>query len=146
MTLIKTKKWPTYSHILMNLDVGNPSDTEGFELMEATNIGVHYSTFDEVFDCDQICILSPKNIDAAEWAEIMTGLSTQLGKPYDDLFNINDSSHVSCVEMVLAALQALPNFDEAFPHLSSMIKQVGNLTPQMYRDCIDFEVIYETKH
>jgi hypothetical protein len=146
MCFIKTGKWPTYCHVLMNLDVGNPDDKTGFKLMEATNSGVHFSTFEEVFDCDNICIIEPKNMDLDEWQMVMKGLAKQLGKKYDDFFNMKDDSHVSCVEMCFVALRTSPNFVEDFPHLSEMIKEVGNLTPQMYRDCLDFNIIYETKH
>ena len=146
MTYVKTRKWPTYCHILMNVEESIVTDREGFDLMEATNSGVHWSSFDEVFDCDNFCILKPKNMTDAEWDVVMIGLSKQFGKGYDDLFNIKDSSHVSCVEMCLNALKELPDFEEKFPNLSSMIKEVGNLTPQMYRDCPDFMVVYETKH
>jgi hypothetical protein len=146
LSLIKTGKWPTYSHVLMNLDVGNPDDKEGFKLMEATNSGVHYSSFEEVFGCDNICIIEPRNMDANEWKLVMAELATQLGKKYDDFFDIDDESHVSCVEMCLESLKASPTFEQDFPNLSAMIKKVGNLTPQMYRDCADFRVVYETKH
>lgn len=146
MTLIKTGVWPDYCHILMNLEVGNKHDREGFSLMEALHDGVQYSGYSEVFDCDNVCILKPKNITEDEWSVIMVGLNKQLGKAYDDAFNIKDNSRVSCVEMCLDALKELPNFEENFPHLSEMIKTVGNLTPQMYRDCRDFDVVYETKH
>jgi hypothetical protein len=146
LSLIKTGKWPKYCHVLMNLDVGNPDDKEGFKLMEATNAGVHYSSFEEVFGCDNICIIEPKNMNAQEWVLVMKELATQLGKSYDDFFDINDESHVSCVEMCLESLKASPTFEQDFPNLSAMIKKVGNLTPQMYRDCLDFNVIYETKH
>ena len=146
LCLIKTGKWPTYCHVLMNLDVGNPDSDTGFKLMEATNAGVHYSSFEEVFGCDNICIIQPKNMDLKEWQHVMQELATQLGKQYDDFFNINDESHVSCVEMCLESLKASPTFEADFPHLNEMIKKVGNLTPQMYRECLDFNIVYETKH
>jgi hypothetical protein len=146
MCLIKTGKWPTYCHVLMNLDVGSKFERNGFKLMEATNSGVHYSTFEEVFNCDNICLIQPKNMDLKKWQCVMDELATQLGKSYDNFFNINDESHVSCVEMCLESLRASPTFEEDFPNLNEMIKKVGNLTPQMYRDCLDFNVVYETKH
>ena len=146
MTWVKTGKWPRYCHILMNVEVDIVTDKEGFDLMEATNSGVHWSTFDDVFTCDNFCILKAKNVLASEWATIMIGLNKQYGKSYDDFFNIKDSSHVSCVEMCLLSLKELPDFELRFPNLAKMVKDVGNLTPQMYRDCLDFEVVYETNH
>jgi len=148
MTFVKTGKWPSYCHILMNLDlVDDPKAYEQFKLMEATNNGkgVHFSTFDQVFDCDSVCLLRPKNLDAKDWEAVMAGVMKQIGKPYDDLFNIKDDSRVSCVEMTLDALRESPNYAADFPYLEKMIKKVGNLTPQMFRDCADFEVKYEIK-
>ena len=66
----------------------------------------------------------------------------QIGLPYDDLFNLADSTHVSCVEVVLDALEAADYTDD-FKNLSAMIKQQGNLVPEMYRDCPDFSVAVE---
>lgn len=144
-SFVKTGVWPDYAHILMNLDVGDVTDPERFDLMEATNSGVHYSEFMEVFDCDSVCIIRPKNLDAAEWEKVMVGLGEQLGKKYDNWFDLKDTSRVSCVEMCLEALKESPTFEQDFPNLSAEIKKVGNLTPQMYRDCPDFEVIFEVK-
>lgn len=146
MSLVKTGKVSQYTHALMNLDLEeNPEAFERFKLMEATSKGVHLSSFLEIFDCDSVCLLQPKNVTADDWDEIMAGLSTQMGKKYDNLFNINDDTYVSCVEMVLDSLRFSPKYWDAFPHLEEMIKHVGNLTPQMYRDCEDFEVALEIK-
>lgn len=146
MTWLKSFKWPDYSHALMNLDlVDDPSQFMQFKLMEATSTGVHYSHFDEVFDCDYVCLLEPINMDHEEWKAVMVGLAEQLGKPYDNLFDVYDESRVSCVEMCLAALRDNPNYAHDFPNLEKMIKAVGNLTPQMYRDCKDFRVVLEIK-
>jgi hypothetical protein len=146
MTWIKTGKWPQYSHALMNLDlVSDPENFERFKLMEATSKGVHFSRFEEVFDCDYVCLLQPLNVDNEEWTEIMRGLALQLGKPYDNLFNVYDDSHVSCVEMCLAALWSNPNHGEDFPMLREAIDKERNLTPQMFRDSPDFKVILEIK-
>ena len=67
------------------------------------------------------------------------------GLPYDDLFCLVDRSEVSCVEMCRIALQAEPNYAENFAELEKAIAKYKNLTPQMYRDCSDFEVVYEAK-
>jgi hypothetical protein len=146
MSLVKTGKPSEYTHALMNLDlVENPDSFEKFKLMEATSKGVHLSSFLNVFDCDSVCLLQPKNVKEDHWDEIMAGLAQQMGKKYDNLFNINDDTYVSCVEMVLDALRFSPQYWDAFPHLEEMIKNVGNLTPQMYRDCSDFSVVLEIK-
>lgn len=146
LSFLKTGKWPQYGHVLMNADnILIANDWEKFKFEEATNAGVHFSSFLDVFNCDSVCLLKPKALDTTEWNDVIDGLLVQDGKQYDDLFNIADTSHVSCVELVLDALRADPEYPTDFAVFESTIKQVGNLTPQMYRDCSDFEVILELK-
>lgn len=143
LSWIKTGVWANYSHALMNCDnITDPANTTEFKFMEATSKGVHYSTFDEVFRCDSVCLLTPKNIDNEEWTKIIDALLLQKGKPYDDLFDLSDSTHISCVELVLNAFKAV-NYEQEFTDLARLIKDEGNLIPQMYRSCIDFTVKYE---
>lgn len=144
ITLLKTGKWKRYSHVLMNVDnIENPEDVRKFKFMEATAVGVHYSSFNEVFDCDYVCVLTPKNIDNQEWTRIIDKAVEQNHKPYDDLFQLSDSTHISCVELVRNALMANNSYEEEFQNLEKMILKEGNLLPQMFRDCPDFEVVYE---
>jgi hypothetical protein len=144
--LVKTGKWTSYSHSLMNVDnVNDPDAWEKFKLMEATQTGVHWSTFMQVFDCDSVCVLRPKNLTPDDWKAVIDGLLKQEGLPYDDLFELSDATHVSCVELVLNALKAMPDYKEKFAEFDATIQKVGNLTPQMYRDCSDFEVVLEIK-
>jgi hypothetical protein len=141
LSWIKTGTWARYSHALMNCDnITDPTDTQSFKFMEATSVGVHYSTFDEIFHCDTVCLLSPKDISNEDWTKIIDALLKQKGRPYDDLFDLSDSTHVSCVELVLNALEAA---DYEFVNLRDIIKQEGNLVPEMYRTCSDFTVTYE---
>jgi hypothetical protein len=141
LSWIKTGVWAKYSHALMNCDnITDASDTASFKFMEATSVGVHYSTFNEIFHCDTVCLLTLKNISNEDWTKIIDALLKQKGRPYDDLFDLSDSTHVSCVELVLNALEAA---DYEFVNLKDLIKQEGNLVPQMYRTCSDFEVAYE---
>jgi uncharacterized protein YycO len=127
----------------MNCDnIENPEDRGQYKFVEATAKGVAYATFDEVFACDRVCLLTPKNISNEEWTKIIDALLVQVGKPYDDLFDLADSTHVSCVEVVLDALKAA-DYGDDFVHLASMIADEGNLVPQMYRDCPDFTVAVE---
>jgi hypothetical protein len=143
LSWIKTGKWARYSHVLMNCDnIENPEDRGLYKFVEATSKGVAYATFDEVFACDRVCLLTPKNISNEEWTKIIDALLVQVGKPYDDLFDLTDSTHVSCVEVVLDALKAA-DYGDDFVHLASMIRDEGNLVPQMYRDCPDFTVAVE---
>lgn len=143
LSWIKTGKWAKYSHVLMNCDnIEDAADRGAFKFVEATAKGVAYATFDEVFACDRVCLLTPKNVSNEEWTKIIDALLTELGRPYDDLFDLADSSHLSCVEVVLNALQAA-NYTDDFKNLSTLIQQEGNLVPQMYRDCSDFIVDLE---
>lgn len=143
MTWVKTGVWANYSHALMNCDnITDPADMQSFKFVEATATGVHYSTFEEVFACDTVCLLTPNNIDNAEWTKIIDALLKQQGKPYDDLFDLSDDTHVSCVELVLNALKAV-DYEQEFANLKDLIEKEKNLVPQMYRSCTDFMVKYE---
>jgi hypothetical protein len=140
LTWIKTGVWANYTHALMNCDnITDPSDSKSFKFVEATATGVHYSTFEQVFECDTVCLLTPNNIDNAEWTRIIDALLQQQGKPYDDLFDLSDDTHVSCVELVLNALKAV-NYEEKFADLNKLIEKEKNLVPQMFRNCTDFTV------
>ena len=142
-TWCKTGHWGRYSHVLMNCDnIENPGDRDLFKFVEATARGVAYATFDSVFACDRVCLLTPKTVSNAEWTRVIDALLTQLGRPYDDLFDLADATHVSCVEVVLDALAAA-DYAEDFANLATMIQDRGNLVPEMYRDCADFTVAVE---
>jgi hypothetical protein len=139
----KTGKWARYSHVLMNCDnIENSDERHAFKFVEADVKGVVYTTFDDVFKCDNVCLLSPKLVRNEEWTAIIDALVNQVGKPYDDLFDLADDSRASCVEVVLDALEKA-NFVTEFQNLREMIEEEGNLIPQMYRDCIDFQVVLE---
>lgn len=143
LSWLKTGKWAKYSHALMNCDnIEDPANRDGFKFVEATSAGVAYATFDSVFECDTVCLLSPAQVTNEEWTAIIDALVKQIGKPYDDLFDLSDSTRVSCVEVVLDALEKADYVDE-FKNLNDMIKKEGNLIPQMYRDCPDFSVTFE---
>lgn len=143
LSYIKTRQWPKYTHVLMNVDtVEDPTQWNKFRLMEATNSGVHWSTFMQVFDCDSVVVLAPLNKDW-NWDDTVEGLLKQFGLLYDDLFDIDDAQRVSCVELVRNALKADPKYAESFKDFEATINVVGNLTPQMFRDCADFRVVFE---
>lgn len=143
LSWIKTGVWARYSHALMNCDnITDSTDISSFKFVEATASGVHYSTFDEVFNCDSVCLLTPHSVSNEEWTRIIDALLKQRGKKYDDLFDLADSSRVSCVEVVLEALKAA-DYENDFKDLERLIKEQGNLVPQMYRTSTDFKVAYE---
>lgn len=144
MTFLKTWKWSPYSHALMNCDfMTKPEDVDKFKFMEATSVGVHYSNFNEVFDCDSVCILTPLNMKNEAWTKVIDNLLVYNGKPYDDLFQLSDSNRISCVELVRDALKADPDYQQNFSNLEQLITWEGNLMPAMFRDCADFKVVYE---
>lgn len=143
--LFSSGKFGFYAHVLMNLEdeVNSPDD---FRLVEAVGTGSQYSTFQEVFDNpDAVCLLKPKKMSTDHWTAVMDKAKTQVGKPYDTLFDLTSDKAVSCVELVRAALQGEPNYATDFAEFEKMISKINNLTPQMFRDCPDFEVVYEVK-
>lgn len=143
LSWIKTGVWARYSHVLINCDnITDPADTASFKFVEATSAGVHYSTFADVFNCDTVCLLTPNSVSNEEWTKIIDAVLEQKGKKYDDLFDLSDSTRVSCVEVVLNALKAA-DYANDFKDLERLINEEGNLVPQMYRTSSDFKVIYE---
>jgi hypothetical protein len=143
LSWIKTGQWAKYTHALMNCDnITDSSQYTSFKFVEATSVGVHLSTFEEVFSCDYICLLSPKNVSNEEWTAIIDKLLSQQGLKYDDLFDLSDNSRVSCVELVLNALK-VSRYTDHFQDLDSLIKKEKNLVPQMFRNCKDLVVVIE---
>lgn len=142
---IKTGRWGFYSHALMNVDEGNARDDSDFKLLEAVGVGVKYSTFLEVFDCDSVVLLAPKNLDMTDWTKILDMYLKQEGKEYDCFLDLVDDTKVNCVESVRRALQALPDYNEKFERFELMIRTMGNLTPDLFYECPDFELILEIR-
>jgi hypothetical protein len=142
---VTTGKWSVYGHVCMNLEdtVANADD---FRLMEAVGIGSKYSTFEEVFgDADAVCLMKPSKMTVDHWTNVLDKAKTELGKPYDTLFDLANDTAVSCVELVRDALMGEPHYAEDFANFDIMINKINNLTPQMFRDCPDFEVVYEVR-
>jgi hypothetical protein len=144
-TFFKTGKFGHYDHVLLNLEDDAPKADAYYQLYEATAKGAHISTFMDVFNCDSVVLMRPKNITVVEWHEVVEGAKKDLGKQYDDLFNLNDSTRVSCVEMVRDSLKCVDGYDAKFVSFEAAIKKVGNLTPQMYYDSDDFEKVWEIR-
>ena len=145
-SFVLTGKFSHYSHALMNVEGDNISVDEDYKLIEAQSIGVKYSTFMEVFNCDSVALLIPRGLTPEEWTGVLEMARCQYGKPYDDMFDLLDTENVSCVEMVRVALQSLPNYKIRFAKLEYLIHKYKNLTPQMFYDCGDFDVFYEVRH
>jgi hypothetical protein len=138
-------KWSYWAHTLMNLEDEVKSDTD-FRLIESTGTGVHYSTFDSVFQVHGVALLKPKSMPVQYWTDVMDKAMAEIGKPYDSLFDLRNDNALSCVELVRTALMAEPNYETNFANFEEMIKSEKNLTPQMFYDCPDFEVAYEIRH
>lgn len=139
-----TGYWSPYSHALMNCDfITDPDKRDEFKFIEATSVGVHYSTFDEVFSCDYVCLLSPRNVNREEWTKVIDVAVTYNGRPYDDLFDLVDDSRMSCVEVVLNSFKGIEKYEGKFSHLEKLLEEEISIFPQTFKDCSDFIVAYE---
>ena len=145
--LFLTGKIGYYGHALMNLEdeVANDGD---YRFIEATGEGVHYSGFNSAIDkqTSAIALLKPKALTIREWTDVMDYAKTQLGKPYDTLFDISNDKALSCVELVRVALQIMPTYETDFADFEARIKKYKNFDPETFRECTDFEVVWEVKH
>lgn len=141
LSYIKTKEWPDYTHILISFKRENGK--VGF--VEATKNGVHYSDYKMITDVSNICVIAPISINDKEWQKVLYKVEKQIGKKYDNLFDLNDNERLSCVELVRFSLQALHDYYDNFKCIENKIEKYGNLTPQMFRDSSDFNVILEMK-
>jgi len=147
---IKMGKWPLYCHAFLNVDDGLAKNDEEFKFVESTAPGVHFSSFMQVFDCDSVVLLRPKGMTDEEYTELMDKYidktaDAQIGKPYDDLFDLMDDTRQSCVEVVRRCLMSIPDYETRFKNFEDMIKKEGNLLAQMYYDCPDFEKVWEVR-
>lgn len=142
-----TGKLGYYGHALMNLEDEVTGDGD-YKFIEATGTGVHYSGFNEAIDnqTGSVALLKPKALTLTEWTDVMDYAKTQLGKPYDTLFDISSDKALSCVELVRVALQIMPTYETDFADFEARIKKSKNFDPETFRDCKDFEVVYEVKH
>lgn len=140
-----TGRWGFYSHVLMNLEDEVKSEDD-FRLIEATGVGTHFSSFWDVFGTvDAVALLKPKCMTVDEWTAVMERSMTDLGKPYDSLFDLKNDQALSCVELIRNALKALPDYDTKFAAFEAMIKKRKNLTPSMFVECSDFEIVYKVR-
>lgn len=144
-SFVVSGKWSYWAHVLMNLEDEIQSDSD-FRLIEATGDGIHYSSFEDVFRLHGVALLKPKNMSEQYWTEVMDRAKTHLGKPYDSLFDLRNDQRLSCVELIRNALMAEPDYEKNFANFEKMICENKNLTPQMFYDCPDFEVVYEIRH
>lgn len=139
------RRFAHYTHVLMNVE-GDLQGHIGYKLLEATGVGVHYSTFMQVFDCDSVALLAPKGVTPEEWTRVMDYAKAQFGKGYDNFFDIASDEYLSCIELIYWGLRELPNFETRFPKLLALISEpTGNITPQDLYDTGELEVWFETR-
>lgn len=145
ISMFASHKSAHYAHVLMNVE-GDLKEQVGYKLIEATNSGVHFSTFMQVFDCDSVALLKPRGIELAEWTVTLDYAKNQLGKPYDDLFQLANDNQLSCVELVYWGLKQLPDYEARFPKLVALLNVPNpRLTPQELYDTGEFDIVFEIR-
>lgn len=145
ISMIVSRRSVHYTHVLMNVEDAIDGHV-GYKLLEATNTGVHYSTFMEVFNCDSVALLKPRGIEMEQWTKVLDHAKRQFGKPYDNLFDITNDEAVSCIELVYWSLKQLPSYELRFPKLVELLsKPHANLTPQMLYDTGELEIVFEVR-
>lgn len=139
---LMTGRWGYFTHVLMNLE-DTVNDDSDFRFIEATTKGTKYSTFDQVFDgVDGVALVKPHSMTLIEWTSCLDTAKLQLGKPYDNLFNVKNDLEVNCVELVRIALMALPDYSTRFANFEKMLKTKKTLTPDMFAECDDFHIYH----
>ena len=141
---VLTGKFSYWSHAFMNLEDKVTSDSD-FIIVEAISAGVSLTPFAQAFDCNSVVLLKPKNMTIEDWTIALDKARTEVGKPYDNLFDLKNDNQMNCVELVRTSLMADPDYMTNFSKFEEMISKRKNLTPQMFYDCPDFEVVYEVR-
>lgn len=139
-----TGKWGYWGHALMNFEDTVDTDSD-FKLIQSIGTGVNYSTFSEVFTTNSVVLLKPKNMLIEEWTLILDKAKTDIGKPYDTLFDLSQDKALSCVELVRNALMADPDYATNFANFEAMVQKYNRITPDMFYGCPDFSVVYEIR-
>ena len=83
-------KFGYWGHALMNLE-DTVVDTVDFRFVEAIGTGVQYATFDEVMGVNSIVLLKPKHMHIEDWTLILDTAKSDVGKPYDTLFDLKQA-------------------------------------------------------
>ena len=139
-----TGKWGYWGHALMNFEDTVSTDSD-FRLIQSTGTGVNYCTFGEVFTTNSVVLLKPKNMLIEDWTLILDKAKTDIGKPYDTLFDLSQDKALSCVELVRDALMADPDYATTFANFEAMVQKYNRITPDMFYGCPDFSVVYEIR-
>jgi hypothetical protein len=127
------------------MNLGNEvSSDDDFIFIEATTQGTKVSTFDEVFNgTSAVCLIKPKGMTIDEWTTALDETRNYLGRPYDNLFDLKSDLEINCVELIRLALQTMPNYESRFANFEKLLAKKKKLTPQMFLECPDFEVVFE---
>lgn len=140
-----TGRWGFYSHVLMNLEDTVKTDDD-YIFIEATGIGTHYSHYREVFsDVDAVALIKPKHTSVSDWTKALDEIKVYLGVPYDNLFDLKNSLEINCVELIRLALKATPDYSSNFIEFEKLVSKKKRLTPDMFVNCSDFEIVYTIK-
>lgn len=142
--LLYRGKFGYWGHAFMNMEDTVVNNTD-FQFVEAIGTGVQFATFDETMAINSIALLKPKSLSIDEWTSILDKAKSDVGKPYDTLFDLAQDQKLSCVELVRNALMAEPNYATDFANFEAMCQKYKKLTPQMFYDCSDFEVVLEIR-
>lgn len=133
-----------YSHAFLNADKNT--------FVEAVAKGVLQSLFDDVFNVDAVAALAPSGLSVIEWGmyskKFVEAAKQKLGYKYDTVSNLTDEKELSCIELIRVALRhSMTDVDYQlrFRRFEEMITERKNLTPDMLRNCPDFEVILEMR-
>lgn len=123
-----TGDWMKWSHAWINVD-DMASDSKDLVIYESVAKGLIKSPFWKVLNCDAIVLLKPKYLANDEWYKVTEYLNKKLGTHYDAMLNEKNDDELDCIETVVnAILSANP---KALPNISRMMKNYGQLTPQM---------------
>lgn len=143
---VLTGKFGDYSHALCNIEPDKKGyDLYDFKFIEAVGKGVVRDYWWDTMNVDRVCILKPKYYTQAEFDSCVTEIYDEIGKSYDKNFKYNDPKQRSCVEIARERMIHLPDYFTKMRVFEYMIQNEKNLTPQMFRDCPDFEVVLEIK-
>lgn len=133
-----------YSHAFLNADKNT--------FVEAIAKGVIQSLFDDVFNVDAVAALAPSGLSVIEWGmyskkfvEVAKG---KIGSRYDTVFNLKDETELSCIELIRMSLRHCmtdADYKLRFKRFEDLITERKNLTPDMIRNCPDFEVVLEMR-
>ena len=140
-----TGKKSYWAHGFMNMEdtVINKTD---YRFVEAIKVGTIYATLEDVTAVNSIALLKPKCMPVEEWTLILDKAKSELGKPYDTLYDLAQDERFSCVELIRISLMASPDYMKHFGNFEALVQKYQRVTPQMFYDCEDFSVVYEIRH